>query len=266
MVRIGRFLGEDKAMSTTAFEVRGPNKALFRAAAVAGSAIICSTLGYFALTYVPKFEMPVEFDGPIVETEPVPKPKDLLPPPVLKQKDPEPVQTTLSPSQDPSSTPPTIYAPPNSKSNPLPGVSPAGPPPTAPTAAGTGASEPIGVSLPLDPPIVLVPPIPELAPIPAPPPSVPQVVINPVKMAGANPIFPGRALDDGVSGEVSLSFTVLPNGKVDGIRVLSENPPRYNFARAAIAAISTWTFQPQTIDGNPVAYPARYTISFKLED
>ena len=40
----------------------------------------------------------------------------------------------------------------------------------------------------------------------------------------------------------------------------------YGFSEAARKAVEAWTFQPQTIDGIAVAYPARYTISFKLED
>jgi hypothetical protein len=50
MVCAGRQKGEDTSMSTTAVEVKGPNKALFRTAALAGSAIIWGSLGYLALT------------------------------------------------------------------------------------------------------------------------------------------------------------------------------------------------------------------------
>jgi periplasmic protein TonB len=259
------FLGEDSVMSTTVLEARGPNKALFRTAALAGSAIIWGTLGYLALTYVPKYEKPAEADGPIIDTFTPPKPIDPPVPPVTKPDKPKPEPTILSPSLDASPTPPKVYQPTTSAPNPLPSEYSSSTTPSAPTAAGTGSPEPIAVPMPVDPPIILALPIPDPVPIPASSPT-PQVVSNPVKLSGVNPAFPGRALDAGISGEVSLAFTVLPNGKVDGIRVIRENPTRYGFARAAEAAIATWTFQPQTIDGIPVAYPARYTISFKLED
>jgi protein TonB len=97
-------------------------------------------------------------------------------------------------------------------------------------------------------------------------PPAPRLIINPVRQAGANPAFPRKALDREISGEVTLSFTVTAQGKVANLMVVNEVPKGYGFAEAARKAVEAWTFQPQTIDGIAVAYPARYTISFKLED
>jgi periplasmic protein TonB len=258
------FWGEDSDMSATVLHVKGPNKALFRTAAFAGSAIIWGTLGYLALSYVPTLKKVIDTDGPTITVVP-PTPRVIDPPPVLP--DPQPIKRATpleTPTQTP--TPPTISTRiPNTRvTNPLAGELPSGPAPFAPAISGgdSGGSIPMAPIVTLEPPIIAVPPLPEVVPDPP----MPKLVINPVKMAGANPSFPNRALEAGISGEVTLSFTVSSSGRVEGITILSEEPRRYGFARAAQEAIANWTFQPQTIDGVPVAYPARYTISFKLED
>jgi periplasmic protein TonB len=270
MVRIGRFLGEDTIMSTTALEARGPNKALYRTAALAGSAIIWGSLGYLALSYVPQIQKPFERpEPPPIVSAPKPIEITLPPPPVVKPDDTKP--PPIIREQDPIATPPTITTRdvPNARPTNMPRDLPSGPPPSRPATTGDaeqGAiAGPIEIPIVLPEPEIIVPPLPEPVPIPAPPP-MPKLVINPVKASGANPVFPNRPLEAGISGEVTLSFTVTPSGRVDNITILSETPRRYGFAKAAEDAIATWTFQPQTIDGVPVAYPARYTISFKLED
>jgi periplasmic protein TonB len=268
MVHIGRFLGEDKIMSTTAFELKGPNKALFRLVTITGSALLCGSLAYMALTVAPKLERIIEIEPPGIDMVDPPKPIVILPPPPVTP--PEVKQTPDLRVAEPTSTPPplTVRNPATTTRNPLPpsGMR-AGNPPQAPaTSDGTGIGT-LSIVPPEDVWIAPVeaPPIAQPTPIPAPLP-VAKLVINPVKLSGANPVFPNRPLDAGISGEVTLSFTVTPNGRVENITILSETPRRYGFARAAEEAIATWVFQPQTIDSIPVAYPARYTISFKLED
>jgi periplasmic protein TonB len=249
-------------MSFAAVKSKETNKALFRTTAIAGSTLIWGVLGYLALTYVPKFEKPPEdieavIDGvrnPIVTPPP--------PPPLIEPVEPD--RPFLRTQDTVASTPPplTTRQPRTSRPNPLTGDLPAGDVSSDPVVfADTG---PVTNGREWEEPVVLATP-PDLIVVPAPTPIL-QTVINPVRVAGANPTFPNRALDRGISGEVTLSFTVTPSGKVENINVTGENPSGYGFARAAREAVQNWTFQPQTIDGVPVAYPARYTISFKLED
>jgi periplasmic protein TonB len=250
-------------MSTTTVEVRGPNKALFRTGAVAGSAILCGSLAFLALTYAPSYETPPDVIETIIDGVPVP-PKPILPPPpdpILPDRPiiatPEPVALTA---------PPVLTTRPSkaTTANPLPSEVPAGPVASEPVIFGQVEPVASGGSIAEPPPLAAVPVLPEV--VAEPPPPIPKMVINPVRSAGANPTFPTRALEAGISGEVTLSFTVSPTGKVENIDVTGESPGGYGFARAAREAIRNWTFAPQTIDGVPVAYPARYTISFKLED
>jgi periplasmic protein TonB len=256
--------GEDTAMSTTAFEIRGPNKALFRSAAIMGSALIWGTVGYLALTYVPKIEKRTE--RPEITIVSTPDRPIVIPPPVIDPpKRPEPPVQQADSRVDTAPTMPTITTrtPRSDRPNPLAGELPAGPAPISPAIdSGILSSGPITIA---PEPVIIAPPV--VVPIPeviAPP--VPKLVENPVRVAGANPTYPNRALDRGIMGEVTLSFTVTPSGKVENLTVIGEAPSGYGFARAARDAIQGWTFRPQTIDGIPVAYPARYTISFKLED
>jgi periplasmic protein TonB len=252
-------------MSTTAVEVRGPNKALFRTAAVAGSAIIWGSLGYLALTYVPKYERPVEppeitLTGVTVPPKVIPPPKPPEPDEIVTKRVQEPLQ-----NQTPTLTPPvlTARASKSTNANPLQSELPSGPVASDPVIFADPG--PLSGGREWEEPAVVAPPIPDVPPIAEAPP-VASLVINPVRISGNNPTFPTRALDRGVSGEVTLSFTVSSSGKVENINVTGERPSGYGFGRAAREAIQGWTFQPQTIDGIPVAYPARYTISFKLED
>ena len=254
-------------MSTTAFEIKGPNKALFRTAAIAGSAIIWGALGYVALTFVPKMDKPFTYDGPIIDTVRPVKPKIEVPPPLPKP--PEIVKDrpiTLTPSPEPTKSTLTVRDAISANPNPLAGEFPAGPAPLAPSTFGTEPALP-GPSGWVEPDIIVkVPELPPIIPVEPVVPPAPKLTINPVRMAGANPTFPRRAMEAGLSGEVTMSFTVTPLGKVENIDITGERPSGYGFGRAAREAIQGWTFQPQTIDGVAVAYPARYTISFKLED
>jgi periplasmic protein TonB len=263
IVLMGKRKGEDTRMSTTAVEVKGPNPALFRATALAASVAIWGGLGYLALTYVPQFKAPIEIEPPpisVVPREPVKPVLPILAPLVKKEMPniiPQPTNTVAPPI--------TTRTPAATDTNPLKGELMAGPVATIP--ATSGYEGPVTNVMPWVDPLPIAPIIPEpvIAPI-TPPQPIAKLVINPVRVAGANPVFPDRALDRGVSGEVTLSFTVSALGTVENINVTGENPSGYGFARAARQAIQSWTFQPQTIDGVPVAYPARYTISFKLED
>lgn len=238
------------------------NVALFRTGALAGSALIWGVMGYLALNYVPKLvTTPPLVDTTIVG---VPDEPDVLPPPPIVR--PEPVQSLQN--ANPSSAPSTPQTPrltirqsQSTLANPLAGEFPAGEAPSEPTLAIGGGDGTLTVTI--EPPAAIIAE-PVIEPAAAPP--MPQLIINPVRVLGTNPTYPPRALDRDIMGEVTLAFTVSATGSVENIQVTDEQPSGYGFARAAREAIQGWRFQPQTIDGVAVAYPARYTFSFKLED
>ncbi|WP_040243639.1 energy transducer TonB [Chromohalobacter japonicus] len=57
------------------------------------------------------------------------------------------------------------------------------------------------------------------------------------------PEYPSRAQRRGIEGFVEVSFTILPNGQVDGdsLRV-TDAEPRRMFERAALKAVADWQF------------------------
>lgn len=225
-------------------------KMLYRTAALTGSGILWLGLGYLALTYVPtmqKLDLP---EPPPISVDPRKPPKPVIPP----KRDPEPVRTQQT--QQTSTPEPSLTARPTPEV--IPGLA------SDSLQAGPVSDEPVAFT---GPTVALGPvaePIPQLGEPEAAP--APRLIINPIRQAGANPAFPKKALEREIDGDVVLSFTVTAQGKVANLVVVSEAPKGYGFAEAARKAVESWTFQPQTIDGIAVAYPARYTISFKLED
>jgi len=224
-------------------------KMLYRTAALTGSGILWLGLGYLALTYVPtiqKLQMP---EPPPIDMAPRVPPKPIIPP---KREPDKPVKNQQV--QQTSNNRPSLTERPTNEVVPLGPVEtlPLGPVIEAPVVFAGGETI-------LGPVTTLPQPEPESPP-------APRLIINPVRQAGANPTFPKKSLDREISGEVTLSFTVTAQGKVANLMVVNEAPKGYGFAEAARKAVEAWTFQPQTIDGIAVAYPARYTISFKLED
>jgi protein TonB len=77
------------------------------------------------------------------------------------------------------------------------------------------------------------------------------------------PEYPDRALNDRVSGDVTVQYTVDQKGRTRDVRVVQSNPPGV-FDRAAIDAISRWHYRPAKYNGQPVAVPVRTHIVFKL--
>jgi periplasmic protein TonB len=240
-----------------------------RAVMVTGSALFWGGLGYLALTQAPRFITWSPPEGPIIVAEPRVKP---IVPPKIDLPKPEPIKQVKDAIIRPPEAPPVL----RTRATPTRNIAvdaPASDIPTgnAPLAPALGTGDGIEtvepgptLVLPSELALTTIPePAPELA---AKEPPRPPLVLNPVRITGSSPTFPTRALERGVEGEVVLAFTVAANGQVESLSIVSESPSGYGFGRAALAAFRNWQFQPQTIDGVAVAYPARYTISFKLED
>ena len=77
------------------------------------------------------------------------------------------------------------------------------------------------------------------------------------------PEYPERALNQKISGSVTVEFTVSTAGEPMDVRVVSAEPAG-TFDRAAIAAVKRWRYEPLLIDNVPQEVPARTTIRFNL--
>jgi TonB family protein len=65
-----------------------------------------------------------------------------------------------------------------------------------------------------------------------------------------------------LQGDISLSLTVEPDGKVSGVRVLK--PLGMGLDEQAIGAVMQWRFKPGMKDGKPVRVVAQATVNFRL--
>jgi TonB family protein len=75
------------------------------------------------------------------------------------------------------------------------------------------------------------------------------------------PEYPERALNQKISGAVTVEFLVSTTGEPMDVRVVSAEPAG-TFDRAAIAAVKRWRYEPVVVDNVPQEVPARTTIRF----
>ena len=68
-----------------------------------------------------------------------------------------------------------------------------------------------------------------------------------------------------MAGYVDFEFTVTEEGKVGNPKVIAEEPKGYGFADSAMKVFPRWRFQPEIVDGKPVATQAFYRFSFKIQ-
>ena len=122
---------------------------------------------------------------------------------------------------------------------------PAAPPP-APEPVATAQPQPTE-SQPASPPVAAEPPpaqvTPPPAPVPAPPPAAAPAPVTPTVISAVQPRYPPVALRRRVEGSVEVGFTIMPDGSVSNVRVLSSRP-NSTFDREAINAMERWRFTP----------------------
>ena len=78
------------------------------------------------------------------------------------------------------------------------------------------------------------------------------------------PAYPQRALDKGIKGECTVSYTVNAQGRVEQPEVVGACHPL--FIRPSLAAAQSFRYQPQVIDGRAVAVPnVKNTFTYRIE-
>jgi protein TonB len=145
-------------------------------------------------------------------------------------------------------------APPATTTAPMPAATPApvstAPAPTPAPVATTTAPPPAAATTP--PPRAATPPPPAPAPV--------RATGLPAVTNQVNPRYPPLALRRRVEGYVEVSFTVLPDGTVANVAVVSSEP-RSMFDREAVNAMQRWRFAPSGQESR-----GRRTFDFKLSD
>jgi protein TonB len=77
-----------------------------------------------------------------------------------------------------------------------------------------------------------------------------------------NPQYAERARKKKVNGDVTLAMIVTAEGKVRDLKVTRSRD--IDLDKQALAAVSTWRFEPATIDGKPVAVHLNTEVTFRL--
>lgn len=90
-------------------------------------------------------------------------------------------------------------------------------------------------------------------------PAGPDQSIRPVELTA--PDYPGRALRKGITGYVTVAFTVNAEGRTERVEVLDARPAQV-FDRHAVEAVRQWRFEPAVRGGKPVARRVSQTINF----
>lgn len=93
--------------------------------------------------------------------------------------------------------------------------------------------------------------------------SLDEVDRLPVRVNHVQPAYPGWALEQGIEGEVTLSFVIYANGTTGEIRVEQGSGYR-DFDAAAADAASQWRFAPALAGQKAVAVRALQRIRFSL--
>ncbi|MCP4746316.1 MAG: energy transducer TonB [Desulfobacteraceae bacterium] len=80
----------------------------------------------------------------------------------------------------------------------------------------------------------------------------------------SKPDFPFAAKRRGIEGWVRVKFIVNEQGNVENISIVEADPPGV-FEQSVIRSLSTWRYQPVSVEGMPVKTRAETVIQFKLE-
>ena len=75
------------------------------------------------------------------------------------------------------------------------------------------------------------------------------------------PVYPPNALEKGLSGSVTVEFTVDVKGEPTQLRIAAANPPGV-FDLAALEAVKHWRYKPFMLDGVPTPIPDSVVFRF----
>ena len=88
-------------------------------------------------------------------------------------------------------------------------------------------------------------------------------VRKPLRTGGPVPSYPSEAIEGGVEGTVVTRILIEKDGSVSDAEIVeSLGEP---FDASALEAVRQWTFEPATLDGEPVRVSYHITINYKLD-
>ena len=159
--------------------------------------------------------------------------------------------------------PPDEPPPPEPPKPPPPREQPKPPPKQIPKP--TPEPPPVIVETPVAKPIVAPPLPPPTPPAPAPPAAKPTSGSSLQVKVDCKPVYPRKALREGIEGKVTLLITVNERGIPEKVDV-SKTSGSFDLDNAARAAMSRCVFVPQTVNGTPIKVTAPRDVTFNLKE
>jgi TonB family protein len=86
----------------------------------------------------------------------------------------------------------------------------------------------------------------------------------PIVKRSVQPSYTAAAMEQKIQGVVSLDVVVMPDGRVDRVRVVRSLNAEAGLDDAAVAAARRWVFEPGTLNGVPVPVIVRIELEFRL--
>jgi len=75
------------------------------------------------------------------------------------------------------------------------------------------------------------------------------------------PTYPHKALQEGLSGSVTVDFIVDVKGEPTELRIVDSNPPGV-FDQAALEALEHWRYEPYLLEGVHTPIPESVVFRF----
>jgi len=75
------------------------------------------------------------------------------------------------------------------------------------------------------------------------------------------PAYPPLARSARIQGQVVLAAVISKEGMIENLRVLEGHPM---LIRAALDAVSQWSYRPYVLNNEPVEVETRITVNFSL--
>ncbi|MEW6103936.1 MAG: TonB family protein [bacterium] len=80
------------------------------------------------------------------------------------------------------------------------------------------------------------------------------------------PKYPDAAKENGINGIVKLKLLINPDGMVDKVEIIEENPKNFGFAKEALKVVKGYRFTRPMVLENPVFVHYILPLRFSLED
>ena len=87
-------------------------------------------------------------------------------------------------------------------------------------------------------------------------------VMAPKSVSAPNPEYTEKARKKKLNGSVTVAMIVTPEGNVRDVKVIKSLEK--DLDKQALAAVSTWKFEPATKDGKPVPVHLKVEVDFRL--